>query len=359
MAVRSDNPDSFDSSFSLSCPVPVTNQDFVTLAHGGGGRMMHSLLERVVIPAFGHQPLESRHDGAVLAVGKGRVAFTTDSYVVHPLFFPGGDIGTLAVTGTVNDLAMCGARPLWLSTGFILEEGLPLATLERVVASMARTAQAAGVAIVTGDTKVVDRGKGDGLYVNTAGIGVVEHDLRIGPTSVRPGDAVLLSGDVGRHGVAVMAVREGLAFETTIETDCAPLAAPVLALLAGGIAVHCLRDLTRGGLATTLIEIAESSRLHVEVGERDIAVDENVCGACEILGLDPLFLANEGRFVAFVPTAQAEQALEILRRHPVSAGAVRLGSVDESPAALVTLRSRIGTRRILDMPSGEQLPRIC
>ena len=351
--------DKSDAPFVVSCPVPITNQDFVTLAHGGGGRMMHNLLDRIVIPAFGNQPLESRHDGAVMKIDKGRLAFTTDSYVVHPLFFPGGDIGTLAVTGTVNDLAMCGARPLCLSAGLILEEGLPMATLERVVASMARSAKAAKVNIVTGDTKVVDRGKGDGLFVNTAGIGIIEHNLVIAPTSVRPGDAILLSGDVGRHGVAIMAVREGLQFETTIETDCAPLADPVIALLAAGIEVHCLRDLTRGGLATTLIEIAESSRLHLGIRERDIAVEENVCGACEILGLDPLYLANEGRFVAFVPATQADHALQVLRAHAVSATAVRIGAVSESPAALVTLHSRIGTKRILDMHSGEQLPRIC
>ena len=321
--------------------------------------MMHNLLERVVIPAFGNQPLESRHDGAVMAIAQGRLAFTTDSYVVHPLFFPGGDIGTLAVTGTVNDLAMCGARPLCLSAGFILEEGLPLSTLEKVVASMARTAKEAAVNIVTGDTKVVDRGKGDGIFINTAGIGVVEHQLVIAPTSVRPNDAVLLSGDVGRHGVAIMAVREGLQFGTTIETDCAPLSGPVLALLAAGIDVHCLRDLTRGGLATSLIEIAESSHLHIEVSERAVAVEENVCGACEILGLDPFYLANEGRFVAFVPGAQADKAVEILRSHPVSSGAVRIGTVSEVADKMVTLQSRIGTKRILDMHSGEQLPRIC
>jgi hydrogenase expression/formation protein HypE len=346
-------------SFTGSCPLPITNQDHVTLAHGGGGRMMHTLLDRVILPVFGQQPLPSRHDGAVLDPGRGRIAFTTDSYIVHPLFFPGGDIGTLAVTGTVNDLAMCGARPLALSAGFILEEGLPVETLERVVRSMARTAEAAGVAIVTGDTKVVDRGKGDGVFVNTAGIGLVAHDRVIAPSSVRPGDAVLLSGDVGRHGVAIMAVREGLRFENTIESDCAALHAPVLALLAAGIEVHCLRDLTRGGLATSLIEIAEASRLHVLVEEAGIAVAENVNGACEILGLDPLYLANEGRFVAFVPAAEADRALEILRAHAVSAQATCIGSVGASPAGLVTLHSRIGTRRILDMQSGEQLPRIC
>jgi hydrogenase expression/formation protein HypE len=345
--------------FASNCPLPVTHQDFVTLAHGGGGRMMHNLLERSVLSAFGNQPLESRHDGAVMPMPRGRLAFTTDSYVVHPLFFPGGDIGTLAVTGTVNDLAMCGARPLCLSAAFILEEGLPIATFEKVVASMARTANAAKVDIVTGDTKVVDRGKGDGMFVNTAGVGVVEHELVIAPTSVRPGDAVLLSGDVGRHGVAIMAVREGLKFETTIETDCAPLAEPVLALLGAGIKVHCLRDLTRGGLATSLIEIAESSRLRIEINERDIPVEESVCGACEILGLDPLYLANEGRFVAFVPEAQADKALTLMQSHAVSNRAVRIGTVTDTRDRLVTLQSRIGTKRVLDMPSGEQLPRIC
>jgi hydrogenase expression/formation protein HypE len=345
--------------FAATCPVPLTSQDHVTLAHGGGGRVMHTLLERVVLPAFGHQPLPTRHDGAVLAPSPGRLAFTTDSYVVRPLFFPGGDIGTLAVTGTINDLAMCGARPLALSVAFILEEGLPLATLERVVASMAETAKAAGVDIVTGDTKVVDRGKGDGIYVNTAGIGVVEHDRVISPASVQPGDAVLLSGDVGRHGVAILAVREGLQFASTIATDCAPLAAPVLALLAADIEVHCLRDLTRGGLGTSLVEIAESSRRHVAVDECAIAVEEPVAGACELLGLDPIFLANEGRFVAFVPDAQAERALAVLRSHAVSAHAARIGTVAAAPAGLVTLKSRIGARRILDMPSGELLPRIC
>lgn len=346
-------------TFTLGCPVPITNQEHVTLAHGGGGRMMHALLDRVILPPFGQQPLPARHDGAVLDAGRGRIAFTTDSYVVQPLFFPGGDIGTLAVTGTVNDLAMCGARPLALSAGFILEEGLPLETLERVVASMAGAAKAASVDIVTGDTKVVDRGKGDGIFVNTAGVGVIEHSLSIGPAAVRPGDAILLSGDVGRHGVAVLAVREGLRFESTIESDCAPLVAPVLALLAAGLEIHCLRDLTRGGLATSLIEIAESSRLSVEIDENRIAIEENVSGACEILGLDPLYLANEGRFVAFLPAAQTEAALAILRHHAVSERSTRIGQVAATPATLVTLQSRIGTRRILDMQSGEQLPRIC
>jgi hydrogenase expression/formation protein HypE len=345
--------------FTISCPLPANSSDFVMLAHGGGGRLMHQLLEQFVIPAFRNSALEARHDGAVLEAGQTRLAFTTDSYVVAPLFFPGGDIGTLAVNGTVNDLAMCGARPLALSTAFIIEEGLPFDTLKRVLSSISKKAGEAGVRVVTGDTKVVDRGKGDGLFVNTAGIGVIEHQQVIAPASVRAGDAILLSGDVGRHGVAIMAVREGLEFETTIETDCAPLVIPVQAMLSAGIEIHCLRDLTRGGLATSLIEIAESSRLHVNITEPEVLVEENVRGACEILGLDPLYLANEGRFVAIVPDDQAARALEIMRGCEVSSRASRIGSVDLAPASLVTIESCIGTRRILDMHSGEQLPRIC
>ena len=345
--------------FTISCPVPVSPAEFVMLAHGGGGRLMHQLLEQLVIPAFRNDMLEARHDGAVLEVGHTRLAFTTDSYVVAPLFFPGGDIGSLAVNGTVNDLAMCGARPLVLSTAFIIEEGLPVNTLKRVLDSISRSAREAGVKVVTGDTKVVDRGKGDGLFVNTAGIGVIEHERVIAPSSVRAGDVILLSGDVGRHGVAIMAVREGLEFESTIKTDCAPLSTPVLAMLQAGIDAHCLRDLTRGGLATALIEIAESSRLHLNIEEQEVAVEENVRGACEILGLDPLYLANEGRFVAIVPEKSAADALEIMKAHSVSSGARRIGTVTEAPAGLVTAESCIGTRRILDMHSGEQLPRIC
>jgi hydrogenase expression/formation protein HypE len=287
------------------------------------------------------------------------LAFTTDSYVVKPLFFPGGDIGTLAVNGTVNDLAMCGARPLYLSSAFILEEGLPMQTLRRVVESMRASAVAAGVQLVTGDTKVVDKGKGDGIFVNTAGIGVVEHELTISPKSVRPGDAILLSGDIGRHGVAIMATREGLSFESTIESDCATLWDPIAALLAAGVEIHFLRDLTRGGLSSGLIEIAETAHLRNIIDEKRVPVREDVAGACEILGLDPLYLANEGRFIAFVPPQQAERALVIMRDCPVAAGAVQIGRVLEGPAGLVTMKSRLGTERIIDMLSGEQLPRIC
>ena len=343
----------------MQCPIPISDYPSVTLAHGGGGKLMHQLLEKMVLPAFRNDLLESRHDGAVFRVGNARLAFTTDSYVVRPLFFPGGDIGSLAINGTVNDLAMCGARPLYLSCGMILEEGLPMETLWRVVQSLRDSAEAAGVQLVTGDTKVVDKGKGDGVFLNTAGVGVVEHDLKIAPTSVREGDAVLLSGDIGRHGIAIMATREGLEFETAIESDCAPLNGTVAKLLEAGLEVHCLRDLTRGGLGTTLIEIAEASKLQVAIEETKIAVRDDVAGACEVLGFDPLYLANEGRMVVFVPESQAEKALDVLRGGPGGEFAGRIGNVRSDSPGMVTLKSRIGTTRIVDMLSGEQLPRIC
>jgi len=345
--------------FSPSCPIPQSNYPQILLAHGGGGRLMHQLIEQTIVPAFRNPVLDVRHDSAVLDVGGARLAFTTDSYVVRPLFFPGGDIGTLAVTGTVNDLAMAGATPLYLSASFVLEEGLPIAALQRILVSMRRAADTAQVQIVTGDTKVVDRGKGDGIFITTAGVGRIEHALAITPTSVRPGDAVLLSGDLGRHGMAIMAVREGLDFETTIESDCAPLAGIVADLILGGIEVHCLRDLTRGGLASALIEIAEAGGVQIHIREAAVPVGEEVRGACEILGFDPLYVANEGRFACFTPEADAEQALRILRSHPLGKEATLIGSVTQKASGLVTLESRIGATRIVDMLSGEQLPRIC
>lgn len=345
--------------FTLECPLPITDYPTVTLAHGGGGKLMHQLLEKMILPAFESPLLDTRHDGAVFSVGNARLAFTTDSYVVRPLFFPGGDIGSLAINGTVNDLAMCGARPMYLSCGFILEEGLPMDTLWRVVQSLKENAARAGVQLVTGDTKVVDKGKGDGIFINTAGVGVIDHEMKIAPSSVRTGDVIILSGDIGRHGIAIMATREGLEFESAIESDCAPLNGAVRKLLEGGVAVRCLRDLTRGGLGTTLIEIAESSGHHVAIEETKIPVRDDVAGACELLGFDPLYLANEGRFIAFVGHDQAEHALKLLHEDPVSAGATVIGTVTESPKGLVTMKSRIGTSRIIDMLSGEQLPRIC
>ncbi|HZT59628.1 MAG TPA: hydrogenase expression/formation protein HypE [Pyrinomonadaceae bacterium] len=345
--------------FSPACPLPIEQYPQVLLAHGGGGRLMHQLIEQVFVGAFGNPLLNARHDGATFRLGGARVAFTTDSYVVRPLFFPGGDIGTLAVNGTVNDLAMCGAQPLYLSSAFILEEGMPVETLWRVVQSMKRAAAEAGVSLVTGDTKVVDRGKGDGIFINTAGVGIVEHGLDISPASVRGGDVILLSGDIGRHGIAIMAAREGLEFECAVESDCAPVADLVMRMLDEGIEVHCLRDLTRGGLTSALVEIAEAACVRVQLDEQAVSVREDVRGACEILGFDPFYLANEGRFVAFVAPRDAERALEIMRSHPTGEGASLAGRVAESGNPLVTLRSRIGTSRILDMFSGEQLPRIC
>jgi hydrogenase expression/formation protein HypE len=343
----------------FACPVPLQNYPNILLAHGGGGKLMHHLLEQVFLPAFHNPRLETRHDGAVLSLPAGRIAFTTDSYVVKPLFFKGGDIGTLAVNGTVNDLAMCGARPLYLSAGFILEEGLPMQTLWQIVQSMKSAAEAASVELVTGDTKVVDRGKGDGIFINTAGIGIIEHHSTIDPGSVRAGDAILLSGDIGRHGIAIMAAREGIEFDAELESDCAPLFGLVHALLESGIDVHCLRDLTRGGLASTLVEIAEASALHLHVDESAIPAREAVRGACEMLGLDPLYVANEGRFAAFVPDRDAERAILAMRAHPLGTGAAVIGKVADDTPGLVTMKSTIGASRIVDMISGEQLPRIC
>lgn len=345
--------------FAVRCPLPAGSPAQVLLGHGSGGKLMGDLIELLFLPAFRNELLEERHDGAVVEFGDRRIAFSTDSYVVNPLFFPGGDLGSLAVFGTVNDLAMCGARPLYLSCGFILEEGLPLETLNRIVHSMGEAARQAGVQVVTGDTKVVDRGKGDQLFVNTAGIGLVESETAIAPRSVRPRDAVLLSGDVGRHGMAVMAVREGLEFESTIESDSCSVAGMVRDLLDAGIHVHCLRDLTRGGLATGLVEIAEATRLSIEIDESSVPVDDRVRGACELLGLDPQYVANEGRFLAFVPPDQAPSALRIMKSHRPGARASRIGAVGPRDPGIVTVRSPLGTRRVLDRLSGEQLPRIC
>jgi hydrogenase expression/formation protein HypE len=343
----------------FQCAVPIAQYENVMLAHGGGGKLTNQLIETLFLPAFANDTLASRHDGAVIEFGARKLAFTTDSYVVRPLFFPGGDIGTLAVNGTVNDLAMCGARPLYLSAGFILEEGFPMESLRRVADSMGSAARAAGVQLVTGDTKVVDRGKGDGLYINTAGVGIVQAERPILPASVRLGDSILLSGDIGRHGIAIMAVREGLEFETTIESDCAPVAGLVLGLMEAGIEIHCLRDLTRGGLASALVEIADAGKIHLSIHESAIPVRDDVRGACEILGFDPLYVANEGRFIAFVPSRDVERALALMRAHPLGAGASLIGAAGSDPPGLVTMRSSIGANRIVDMLSGEQLPRIC
>ena len=347
------------NDFNPTCPLPIQQYPHVLLAHGGGGKLMHQLLEDVFGKAFSNPILDTRHDSAQFAVPPGKLAMTTDSYVVRPIIFPGGDIGSMAIHGTVNDLAMAGARPLYLSCAFIIEEGLSMQTLWRVVCSMREAADRCGVQIITGDTKVVDKGKGDDLFINTTGIGVLEHGLDITPQRVQPGDAVIVSGDLGRHGMAIMAVREGLRFESTIESDSAPVHGPVKAVLDSGVEIHCLRDLTRGGLASALNEIAEAAGVKIAIEQKVVPVREDVHAACEMLGLDPLHVANEGRFVAFVAAHDAERTLAVLRQNEVSVSATVIGRVVEKASPLVTLRSAIGASRILDMPSGEQLPRIC
>lgn len=344
--------------FAPACPLPINEYPTIQMAHGGGGRLMHKLIEDFFVPAFENPLLCDRHDGAVFSVGSARLAFTTDSYVVKPLFFPGGDIGSLAVNGTVNDLAMCGARPLYLSAGFILEEGMSTEKLWRIVQSMKKAADEAGVYLVTGDTKVVDRGKGDEIFINTAGVGVIEHELTIHPKAVQAGDAVILSGDIGRHGIAIMAAREGLEFETAIESDCASLSSAVQNLIWEGIDIHCMRDLTRGGLTSALVEIAEAADKQILIDESAIEVREDVRGACEILGFDPMYLANEGRFVIFVPQAHATRVVEIMNSLEGDAAAAIIGRVSDNRQG-VLLKSVIGSTRIVDMFSGEQLPRIC
>jgi len=369
MAVPTPDP------FQLSCPVPLDIHTTVQMAHGGGGRLMRGLIERMLLPAFAARGGEAAgagaaaervaareppHDSAVVEAGGVRLAFTTDSFVVSPLFFPGGDIGKLAVCGTVNDLAMAGAKPAWLSCALILEEGLPLETLGRIVDSMRRAAEQAGVRIVTGDTKVVDHGKGDGVFINTAGIGLVPAGVDVSPRRVVPGDAVLVSGDLGRHGIAILSVREGLHFEGTPESDCAPLAGMVEMLTARlGPQVHCLRDLTRGGLAAALNEIALDAQVGIRLEEEAVAVSERVAGACELLGLDPLYVANEGRMLAIVPAVVAGEALAILRAHPLAREAAIVGEVTAAHPGTVELRGRLGGGRIVDLLSGEQMPRIC
>ncbi len=343
----------------LTCPAPLGHGDIVQLAHGGGGKKTAALIERVFVPAFRNEYLAVLADGAVVPVGKERLAFTTDTFVVHPVFFPGGDIGSLAVHGTANDLAMCGAEPLFFSAGFVLEEGFAMADLERIVASMAAACAKVGAPLVTGDTKVVDKGKGDGIFINTSGLGRVREGVRIAPDRATPGDVVIVSGPIGDHGIAVMAAREGIEFETALVSDSAPVVGLVRALLEAVPETHVLRDPTRGGLATALCEIASASRMGIRIEEGQVPVRAEVQGACELLGFDPLYVACEGRFLAIVPGPEADRALEALWAVPEGAFATRIGVVTESDPGRVVLRTRIGSHRLLEKLSGEQLPRIC
>lgn len=346
--------------FQPSCPIALADYPRVTLAHGGGGSLTNELVDSVFAAVFADPLLDERHDGARLPPSANGFAFSADSHVVRPLFFPGGDIGKLAVCGTVNDVAMCGARPEYLSASFILEEGLPMETLWRVTLSMKAAADEADVRVVTGDTKVVERGKGDGLYLNTSGVGSLLSRTPVGPGAIQAGDAILLSGDLGRHGVAVMAAREGLDFQTSLTSDCASLNKMTEALFEAALPVHCLRDLTRGGLATALVELAHASRSTLEIEEAAVPVPAEVAGACELLGLDPLFVANEGCCLAILPEKDAAHALRVMNGFPCGSGARKIGIVRQAtraPCAL--LRTTLGTSRLLSLFSGEQLPRIC
>ncbi|WP_236246188.1 hydrogenase expression/formation protein HypE [Streptomyces sp. CC210A] len=329
------------------------------MGHGGGGALSAELVEQVFAPAYGNAVLSGLGDSAVLELGGARLAFSTDSYVVQPLFFPGGSIGDLAVNGTVNDLAMSGARPAWLSAAFVLEEGVELAVVGRVARAMGAAAAAADVVVATGDTKVVEAGHGDGLYVTTAGIGVVPDGVDIHPRRARPGDAVIVSGPIGMHGVAVMSVREGLEFGVEIASDTAPLAGLVAAVLEVCPDVHVLRDPTRGGLAASLNEIARASGTGVRLRERAVPVPDAVANACGFLGLDPLYVANEGRLVAFVPRAAADAVLAAMRAHPQGAGAALIGECVADHPGMVVAATGLGGTRVVDLPLGEQLPRIC
>ena len=350
-----------------ACPRPLQNYPTIVMGHGAGGQMMADLIEHLFAPAFDNEWLGQMGDSTVLAqsaVGNQRLAFTTDSFVVSPLFFPGGNIGELAVYGTVNDLAMRGAKPLFLSAGFILEEGLPMETLGNIVTAMAQACKKAGVKIATGDTKVVQKGHGDGIYINTSGIGVVPEGVDIGPANAQPGDAVLVSGTMGDHGIAIMSVREGLTFQTVLQSDAAPLTGLVETMIQPSSTsqvsrIHCLRDATRGGLAAVLNELAGSSKVGIEFDERKVPLRPEVNAACEMLGLDPFYVANEGKLVAIVPGEVADEVLAVMRAHEYGKEAAIIGRVVSEHPGMVTAKTSIGGMRVVDVPAGELLPRIC
>jgi hydrogenase expression/formation protein HypE len=349
-----------EPKLGFSCPAPLPSKDAVLLGHGSGGKLTADLIREVFLPAFQNPILARLDDQAIVKLNGTRLAFTTDSFVVRPLFFPGGDIGSLAVHGTVNDLAMGGAQPLCLSAAFIIEEGLPMETLAQVVSSLHRAAESARVQVVTGDTKVVEKGSGDGLFINTSGLGVVPEGLCLSANQARPGDGILLSGSIGEHGIAIMAVREGLEFESPLQSDSAALHELVAAMVAAAPrGIRCMRDPTRGGLSSALNEIAAQSRVGMLLDERKIAVREEVRGACELLGLDPLYVANEGKLVAIVAPEAADSVLAAMRAHPLGARAELIGTVTEAHPGVVAMRTLIGTTRIVDMLAGDQLPRIC
>ena len=342
-----------------NCPMPSSRSDRILLGHGGGGRLTADLIDRLFVPAFGNEVLAGLEDQATVAARGSRIAISTDAFVVRPLFFPGGDIGKLAVHGTVNDLVVGGAEPLYLASALILEEGLPMADLERIVASMRDACNESGVALVAGDTKVVDRGKGDGVYITTTGVGRVPEGRSLSIRNARPDDCILVSGTVGDHGIAIMSVREGIEFETVLQSDTAPLGGLVRAMLDACPGIRAMRDPTRGGVSSALNELATASRVGVALREASIPVRPEVRGACEMLGLDPLYVANEGKLLAVAPPEDAERLLEVMRAHPSGRDAAIIGRVVADHPGMVTLKSVVGGDRVVSMLAGEQLPRIC
>lgn len=348
-----------DFSTGLACPIPKSDYEHVLLAHGGGGTLSHQLISKIFFSQFDNEFLNEQHDSAIFNIDKSRLAFTTDSYVVQPIFFPGGDIGKLAVNGTVNDLVVAGAHPLFISAGFIIEEGLPIEELWRIVLSMKEAARQAGVKIVTGDTKVVDKGKGDKIFINTSGIGFINEGINISPRRCAPGDKIILSGRIADHGIAIMSAREGLEFETTIVSDTAPLNELLECIEKFGDKIHVMRDPTRGGLASSLNEIAETAKVGMLIEEEKIPLLDEVKGACEILGFDPLYVANEGKMIAIVAKEIAEGVLNEFRNNELGREAEIIGEVTSENPGTVVMKTTIGSKRIVDMISGEQLPRIC
>lgn len=342
-----------------SCPLPLRDHPNIIMGHGGGGKLSAELVAHLFLPAFKNEVLNGLGDAAVLEVGGGRLAFSTDSYVVQPLFFPGGNIGDLAVNGTVNDIAMSGAQPLYLSSGFILEEGFSVEMLGHIAETMGAAARSAGVALVTGDTKVVDKGHGDGVYINTSGIGVIPAGVDIKPSNARPGDVVIVSGEIGTHGIAIMSRREGLQFETEIETDSAALNGLVAEMLTVSRDIRVLRDPTRGGVASAVNEIAQAAHVGIVLQERKLPVAPAVRSACELLGMDPVYVANEGKLIAIVPPEVAEPMLACMQQHPLGQKAAIIGEVTAQHPGMVTSKTGIGGTRVVDMQVGEQLPRIC
>ena len=353
------NDSNNESTNNFSCPLPLTDYKKITLAHGGGGKLTQQIIQQMILPQFKNEFLEPLHDGAIFTLNGKQFAFSTDSYVVNPIFFPGGNIGDLAVNGTVNDLAMCGARPLYLSAAFIIEEGLSTEEFWKIITSMQTAAQKAGVQLITGDTKVVDKGKGDKIFINTSGIGIIEAGVNINPKHATVGDKIILSGSIAEHGIAIMSVREGLEFQTPIKSDCASLNDLVRIMLETSKNIHVLRDPTRGGVASALNEICEPANVGIVIHENDIPISEPVKGACEILGFDPLYVANEGKLIAFVSPADANGILAAMKNHPLGKNAAIIGEVVSDHPGVVVMKSSIRGTRIADMLSGEQLPRIC